>query len=85
MKSGNYGNVEGGLSALNINIFLKAHFPEFYKVKLMEDNQASITVMGTGNLSTMRYANKTQNICFKWMKQQFEKEQFALINVGTLW
>ena len=79
-----YGNVEGGLSASNINS-LKAHFPEFYKVKFMEDNQASITVMGTGNSSTMRYANKTQNICFKWMKQQFENEQFDLINVGTLW
>ena len=79
-----YGNDEGGLSASNINS-LKAHFPEFYKVKFMEDNQASITVMGTGNSSTMRYANKTQNICFKWMKQQFENEQFDLINVGTLW
>ena len=79
-----YGNVEGGLSAANIN-GLKAHFPEFYQVKFMEDNQASITVMGTGNSSTMRYANKTQNICFKWMKQLFENEQFDLINVGTLW
>ena len=79
-----YGNVEGGLSAANIN-GLKAHFPEFYQVKFMEDNQASITVMSTGNSSTMRYANKTQNICFKWMKQQFEEEQFDLINVGTNW
>ena len=70
-----YGNVEGALSAANIN-GLKAHFPEFYQVKFMEDNQASITVMSTGNSSTMRYANKTQNICFKWMKQQFEEEQF---------
>ena len=51
----------------------------------MEDNQASTTVMGTGNSLTMRYGNKTQNICFKWMKQQFENEQFGLINVGTLW
>ena len=41
--------------------------------------------MSTGNSSTMRYANKTQNICFKWMKQQFEEEQFDLINVGTDW
>ena len=68
-----YGNVEGGLSAANIN-GLKAKFPEFYHVKFMEDNEASITVMSTGNSSTMRYANKTQNICFKWMKQQFEKD-----------
>jgi len=34
-----YGNVEGGLSAANIN-GLKAHLPEFYQVKFMEDNQA---------------------------------------------
>ena len=27
----------------------------------------------------------SRNICFKWMKQQFENEQFDLINVGTLW
>ena len=76
--------LRGGLSASNINS-LKARFPEFYQVKLMEDNQASITVVGTGNSLTMRYAIKTQNICFKWMKQQFENEQFDLINVGTLW
>ena len=57
----------GGLSAAYIN-GLKAHFLEFYQVKLMEDNQASITVMSTRNSSTMRYASKTQNICFKWRK-----------------
>ena len=62
-----YGNVWGGLSAAYIN-GLKAHFLEFYQVKLMEDNQASITVMSTRNSSTMRYASKTQNICFKWRK-----------------
>ena len=52
-------------------------------MKFMEDNQASITSMSIGNSSTIRYANKIQNICFKWMKQQFEEEQFDLINVGT--
>lgn len=45
----------------------------------MEDNQASITSMSIGNSSTI----KIQNICFKWTKQQFEEEQFDLINVGT--
>ena len=54
-------------------------------MKFMEDNQASIILVSTGNSSTMRCANKTQNICFKWMKQQFEEEQFDLINVGTDW
>ena len=64
--------MKSGMAILRGAFLLKAHFPEFYQVKLMEDNQASITVMGTGNSSTMRYASKTQNICFKWMKQQFE-------------
>ena len=27
--------------------------------------------------------NKTQNINFKWLKQQFECKQFDLLNVGT--
>ena len=58
---------------------------KFYQVKFMEDNQASIMVMHTGNSSTMRYSKKTQNIGSKWMKQHFEEEQFDLINVGTDW
>jgi len=62
MKSG-MAMFEGGLSAANIS-GLKAHFPEFYQVKFMKDNQASLTVMSTGNSSTIRYANKTQNVCF---------------------
>ena len=33
----------------------------------------------------MRYVNRTQNVSFKWLKQQFEREQFDLINVGTLY
>jgi len=27
--------------------------------------------------------NKTQNINFKWLKQQFECKQFDLLNIGT--
>ena len=48
----------------------------------MEDNQATITVMSTGSAS-MRHMKKTQNINFKWLKQQFECKLFDLLNVGT--
>ena len=76
------GNVETGCSAADLNS-LKASFPEFYQVKFMEDNQATITVMSTGSSASMRHMNKTQNINFKWLKQQFECKQFDLLNVGT--
>ena len=76
------GNVDMGCSAADINS-LKASFPEFYQVKFMEDNQATITVMSTGSSASMRHMNKTQNINFKWLKQQFECKQFDLLNVGT--
>ena len=76
------GNVDTGCSAADINS-LKASFPEFYQVKFTEDNQATITVMSTGSSASMRHMNKTQNINFKWLKQQFECKQFDLLNVGT--
>ena len=76
------GNVDTGCSVADINS-LKASFPEFYQVKFMEDNQATITVMSTGSSASTRHMNKTQNINFKWLKQQFECKQFDLLNVGT--
>jgi len=76
------GNVDMGCSVADINS-LKASFPEFYQVKFMEDNQATIAVMATGSSASMRHMNKTQNINFKWLKQQFECKQFDLLNVGT--
>ena len=78
-----HGNVDSGHKVSNINS-LKAHFPEFSQVKVMEDNQATITVRSTGNSQSMRHANRTQRISFRWLKQQFERGQFDLLNVGTL-
>ena len=76
------GHVDTGCSVADINS-LKASFREFYQVKFMEDNQATITVMSTGSSASMRHMNKTQNLNFKWLKQQFERNQFDLLNVGT--
>ena len=53
------GNVDTGSSVADINS-LKASFPEFYQVKFMEDNQATITVMSTGSSASVRHMNKTQ-------------------------
>eukprot|EP00435_Cladocopium_sp_Y103_P056449 s2990_g19.t1 len=75
------GNVDTGCSVADINS-LKASFPEFYQVKFMEDNQATITVISIGSSASMRRMNKTQNINFKWLKQQFECQQFDLLNIG---
>ena len=44
------GNVDTDCSVADINS-LKASFPKFYQVKLMEDNQATITVMSALTLS----------------------------------
>jgi hypothetical protein len=52
------GNVDTGSSVADINS-LKASFPEFYQVKFMEDNQATITVMSTGSSASVRHMNKT--------------------------
>ena len=69
------GNVDSGLDVSNIQS-LKVHFPDFCQVKFMEDNQATITILKSGNSSSMKHVNRTQNVSFKWLKQQFEREQF---------
>ena len=76
------GNVDGGLTVAHITGLI-AHFPEFYRVKVMEDNQATITIISTGKSQGMRHAPRTQPVSFRWMKQQFELGQFELVNVNT--
>ena len=76
------GNVDSGLKAGHINGMV-AYFPEFCRVKFMEDNQATITILSTGHSQSMRHANRTQCVSFRWLKQQFECGQFELVNVKT--
>ena len=76
------GNLESGHKASDIHS-LKAHFPPFSRVKVMEDNQATITILRNGHSASMRHASRTQCVSFRWLKQQFEIGQFELINVGT--
>ena len=44
----------------NINGMV-AYFPETCRVKLMEDNQATITILSTGHSQSMRHANGKWN------------------------
>ena len=76
------GNVESGISVADIT-GLVAHFPEFYRIKVMEDNQATITIMANGKSQGMTHAFRTQPVSFRWLKQQFELGQFDLVNINT--
>ena len=49
----------------------------------MEDNQATITIIPKGDSEKMRHNDRTQRISFGWLKQQFERKLFDMINVGT--
>ena len=63
-----YGNVDAGASVANINA-LTVHLSDKWKVKLMEDNQATITILQQGHSQKLRHT--TQRISFRWLKEQF--------------
>eukprot|EP00439_Symbiodinium_sp_Y106_P003807 s9334_g1.t1 len=52
--------------------------------KFLEDNQATITIVNKGDSEKMRHTDRTQNISFGWLKQEFEAEHFDMVNVDTL-
>ena len=54
-----------------------------FQVQFMEDNQATITIILKGDSEKMRHTDRTQRISFGWLKQQFERKLFNMINVGT--
>ena len=57
------GNLEGGISVANVTGLI-AYFPEFYRVKFMDDSQATITIMASGKSQGMRHASWTQPVSF---------------------
>ena len=77
-----YGNVDAGTSVANINA-LTVHLSDKWKVKLMEDNQATITILQQGHPQKLRRTDRTQRISFRWLQEQFVNRQFELINVDT--
>ena len=62
---------------------LNVALSEKFQVQFMEDNQATITIILKGDSEKMRLTDRTQRISFGWLKQQFERKLFNMINVGT--
>ena len=77
-----YGGDANGRSVANLNS-LNVHLSPKFKVQLLEDNQATITILLKGDSEKLRRTDKTQRISFAWLKQQFERGLFNMINVDT--
>ena len=78
-----YGYFHNGPETVaNLNN-LQLHTGPTFNVKFMEDNQATITILTNGSSTQMRHTDRTQRVSFGWLKQQFESNQFDLINVNT--
>ena len=77
-----YGGAANGRSVANLNS-LNVHLSPKFKVQLLEDNQATVTILLKGNSEKLRRTDKTQRISFAWLKQQFERGLFNMINVDT--
>ena len=78
-----YGGADvGGRSVANLNS-LNVHLSDKFKVQMMEDNQATITIILKGDSEKLRHTDKTQRISFAWLRQQFERGLFNMINVDT--
>ena len=75
------GNPEGrsvaDLQGLNVALSDK------FAVQVLEDNQATITILLKGDSEKLRHTDRTQRISFGWLKQQFERKFFNLVNADT--
>ena len=80
LRNGYFHNGPGSVANLN---HLQLHTGPTFSVKFMEDNQATITILTNGSSTQMRHTDRTQRVSFGWLVQQFESEQFNLINVKT--
>ena len=78
-----YGDTQrDGKSVADIN-GLNFHLSSKFQVQFLEDNQATITIITKGDSEKMQHTDRTQRISFGWLKQQFERGLFNMINVGT--
>ena len=62
-----------------LNVALSDNF----QVQFMEDDQATLTILLTGDAEKMRHTDRTPKKSFGWLKQQFERKLFNMFNVGT--
>ena len=77
-----YGGAANGKSVANLNS-LNCHLSPKFQVQLMEDNQATVTILLKGDSEKLRHTDKPQRISFAWLEQQFERGLFNMINVDT--
>ena len=71
-----------GLTIADIN-GLSVQLPKSFQIRHMEDNQATITLLLSGQAGVLRHTDRTQRVSFGWLKQQYENGEFRLLNVGT--
>ena len=77
------GKTSDGRSVADDINGLHVSLPVTFKVRVMEDNQATITILLTGSSNTMRRTACTQKVCFAWLRQQFEFGSFLILNADT--
>ena len=75
------GKTSDGRSVADIN-GLHVSLPAKFKVRVMEDNQATIAILLTGSSNTRR-TERTQKVSFAWLRQQFEFGNFLMLNADT--
>ena len=71
-----------GLTIADIN-GLSVQLPKSFQIRHMENNQATITLLLSGQAGVLRHTDRTQRVSFGWLKQQYENGEFRLLNVGT--
>ena len=77
-----YGENPGGRTIANLQ-GLNVGLSDKFQIQFLEDNQATITIVTKGDSEKMRHTDRTQNISFGWLKQQFEVKRFNMVNVDT--
>ena len=77
-----YGDNSGGRTIANLQ-GLNVGLSDKFQIQVLEDNQATITSVTKGDSEKMRHTDRTQNISFGWLKQQFEVKHFNMVNVDT--
>ena len=68
---------------LLISMVCMCPLPAKFKVRVMEDNQATIAILVTGSSKTMRRTERTQKVSFARLRQQFEFGNFLMLNADT--
>ena len=62
---------------------LHVQLPKSFAIRHCEDNQATITLLLSGQAGALRHTDRTQKVSFGWLRQQYEEGHFRLLNVDT--